>query len=187
MSHGGGFVPQKYVLAQFDSAESLIEGTTKMREKGWKQLDTHTPYPVHGIEKALGIGRIKIPTIVLGGALTGILAAYSMMYFMNVIDFPINIANRPPHSPPAFIPITFELAVLLGGSSAFLGSLFLLFKFPQPYHPLFESDNFRRASIDGFFLSVEVPHDEEHRQEEIANDARGLGATSVELIVEAER
>src|SRR5205085_2131074 len=83
-----------------------------------------------------------------GGALTGMLLAYSMMYFMNVVDFPINIANRPPHSPPAFIPITFELAVLLGGSSAFLGSLFLLFRFPQPYHPLFESENFRRASID---------------------------------------
>ena len=65
---------------------------------------------------------------------------------MNVVDFPINIGNRPPHSPPAFIPITFELAVLLGGLSAFLGSLLGLFKFPTPYHPLFESENFRRAS-----------------------------------------
>jgi hypothetical protein len=184
MSHDAAFVPQKYVLAEFSTAEALLEGTTKMREKGWKGLDTHTPYPVHGVEKALGIGRLKIPTIVLGGAITGMLLAYSMMYFMNVVDFPINIANRPPHSPPAFIPITFELAVLLGGSSAFLGSLFLLFKFPQPYHPLFESENFRRASIDGFFLSVEVPAG---KDDEISADARGAGAANVELVVEQER
>jgi hypothetical protein len=186
--HGndGPFIPERYVLAQFATPDALLEGTTKMREKGWKNLDTHTPYPVHGVEKALGLGRVKIPVIVLGGALTGMIAAYAMMYFMNVVDFPINIANRPPHSAPAFIPITFELTVLLGGSSAFLGCLFLLFKFPQPYHPLFESDNFRRASIDGFFLSIEVP-DGEGKQEQIADDVRGLGATNVELLAEALR
>ena len=105
---------------------------------------------------------------------------------LNAVDFPINIGNRPPHSPPAFIPITFELAVLLGGSSAFLGSLFLLFKFPQPYHPLFESDNFRRASIDGFVLSVEVP-DGEGQAEQIEGDVRGVGASNVELVTEALR
>jgi hypothetical protein len=184
MSHDAAFVPQKYVLAEFSTAEALLDGTTKMREKGWQGLDTHTPYPVHGVEKALGIGRLKIPTIVLGGALAGMLLAYGMMYFMNVVDFPINVANRPPHSPPAFIPITFELAVLLGGSSAFLGCVFLLFKFPQPYHPLFESENFRRASIDGFFLSVEAP---EGKGEQIQADVRGVGATNVELVVEMER
>jgi len=184
--HDGPFIPERYVLAQFATAEALLEGTTKMREKGWKNLDTHTPYPVHGVEKALGLGRVKIPAIVLGGALSGMILAYAMMYFMNVVDFPINIANRPPHSPPAFIPITFELTVLLGGTSAFLGSLFLLFKFPQPYHPLFESDNFRRASIDGFFLSIEVP-DGDGKDDQILNDVRGVGATNVELLAEALR
>jgi hypothetical protein len=184
--HDGPFIPERYVLAQFATAEALLEGTTKMREKGWKNLDTHTPYPVHGVEKALGLGRVKIPTIVLGGAIAGMFAAYAMMYFMNVVDFPINIANRPPHSPPAFIPITFELTVLLGGTSAFLGSLFLLFKFPQPYHPLFESDNFRRASIDGFFLSIEVP-DGDGKDDQILSDVRGVGASNVELVAESLR
>jgi hypothetical protein len=184
--HDGPFIPERYVLAQFATPDALLEGTTKMREKGWKNLDTHTPYPVHGVEKALGLGRVKIPLIVLGGALTGMLAGYAMMYFMNVVDFPINIANRPPHSPPAFIPITFELTVLLGGTSAFLGSLFLLFKFPQPYHPLFESDNFRRASIDGFFLSIEVP-DGDGKDDQILDDVRGVGATNAELVAEALR
>jgi hypothetical protein len=183
--HGDAFVPQRFVLAEFPTADALLEGTRKMREKGWKGLDTHTPYPVHGIEAALGLGRARIPTIVLGGAITGALLGYGMMYFMNAVDFPINIGNRPPHSPPAFIPITFELAVLLGGSSAFFGSLFGLFKFPTPYHPLFESDSFRRASIDAFFLSIEVP--EQKRPEDVMDDARLLGAVNVEVVEESYR
>jgi hypothetical protein len=179
------FVPQRYVLAEFPTPEALLDGTRKMREKGWKGLDTHTPFPVHGIEAALGLGRARIPKIVLGGALAGMVAAYSMMYFMNVVDFPINIANRPPHAPPSFVPITFELAVLLGGSSAFFGSLFGLFRFPTPYHPLFESENFRRASIDGYFLSVEVATGK--RPEDVMDDARLLGAVNVEVVEESER
>jgi hypothetical protein len=185
MSHDAAFVPQRFVLAEFPTPEALLEGTRKMREKGWKGLDTHTPYPVHGIEAALGLGRPMIPKIVLAGGLAGALLGYSMMYFMNVVDFPINIGNRPPHSPPAFIPITFELAILLGGGSAFLGSLIGLFKFPQPYHPLFESENFQRASVDAYFLSVEVPTDK--KPEDIMDDARLLGATNVEVVEESER
>lgn len=183
--HDPPFIPQRFVLAEFPSPESLLEGTRRIREKGWKGLDTHSPYPIHGIEAALGLGRARIPKIVLGGALTGAIVAYSLMYFTNVIDFPINIANRPPHSPPAFVPITFELAVLLGGGSAFLGSLFALFKFPTPYHPLFESENFRRASIDGFFLSVEVPAGKQ--PDDIMDDARVVGAVNVEVVTESER
>jgi hypothetical protein len=189
MSHGPAFVPQRIVLAEFATAEALLEGTRKMREKmqqiGHAKLDTHTPYPVHGIEEALGLGRPLIPKIVFGGAMAGVVAAYSMMYFMNVIDFPINIGNRPPHSPPAFIPITFELAVLLGGCSAFFGSVLALFRFPQPYHPVFESEAFRRASVDGFFLSVEVPAG--GAAETIADEARLVGASSVEVVEESER
>jgi hypothetical protein len=183
--HGEVFVPQRFVLAEFPTPETLLEGTRKMREKGWKGLDTHSPFPIHGIESALGLGRVKIPKIVLGGAIAGALLGYGMMYFMNAVDFPINIGNRPPHSPPAFIPITFELAVLLGGASAFFGSLFALFKFPTPYHPLFESESFRRASIDAFFLSIEVP--ERKRPEDIMDDARLLGAVNVEVVEERYR
>ena len=79
-----------------------------------------------------------------------------MIYFCNVIDFPINVGNRPLHGPPANIPITFELAVLLAGGSSFFG-FFTLARLPQPYHPVFESEDFARAAVDAFFLSVELP------------------------------
>jgi hypothetical protein len=107
-----------------------------------------------------------------------------MIYYMNVIDFPINVANRPANSPPTNLPITFELAVLLGGSSSFFG-FFALAGLPKPYHPVFEADFFARASIDGFFLSVEVPEGSD--VEKVAADVRGAGAVEVQTVAESER
>ena len=184
MSHDAGFHPRRFVLGEFADSDALLAGTHQMREKGHKGLDTHTPYPVHGIEAALGLGRPKIPTIVLLGALTGIVAAYSMIVYMNVIDFPLNVGNRPAHSPPANIPITFELAVLFGGFGAFFG-LFGLLRLPEPYHPVFEAESFRRASIDAFFLSAEVPDGVDPAV--VAADMRGFGSVEVQVVEESER
>jgi hypothetical protein len=184
MSHGSGFIPRRFVLGQFATAEALLEGTAQMRAKGHKKIDTHSPYPIHGLEKALGLGRPKIPLIVLLGGLTGACVAYAMMYYMNAYDFPINVANRPPHSPILNIPITFELSVLLGGTSAFLGTLGLA-KLPEPYHPLFEAESFRRASIDGFFCSVEVPRGEDPSA--ALADMQAVGSTEAQIVEESER
>jgi hypothetical protein len=103
---------------------------------------------------------------------------------MNVVDFPINVANRPPHSPPANIPITFELAVLLGGTSSFFGLMGLM-RLPEPYHPVFEAESFRRASIDGFFVSIEVPKGQ--NPAEVAAQLGEFGPTEVQVIEESER
>ncbi len=182
--HGESFVPRRFVVAEFRSSDALLAATRKMRDRGHSHLDTHTPYPVHGLEDALGIRGVKIPTIVLLAGIAGACTAYAMMLFMNAIDFPINVGNRPPHGAPAFVPVTFELMVLFGGVSAFVG-LMVLLRLPQPFHPVFEWDSFRRASIDGFFLSVEVPTGEDPAG--VAGDARTAGAAEVEVIVEPER
>jgi hypothetical protein len=184
MSHDAAFVPRRFVLGQFADSDSLLSATKTLREKGHKKIDTHTPYPVHGIEAALGLGRAKIPTIVLCGAIAGMCTAYAMITFMNVVDFPINIANRPMHSPPANIPITFELTVLLGGLSAFFG-FFGLARLPEPYHPVFEAESFRRASIDAFFVSIEVPAGTAPAA--VAADVKSLGSIDVQIVEESER
>ena len=181
---GSGFVARRFVLAEFASPDALLEGTRKMREAGHKSIDTHTPYPLHGLEEALGIKRLKIPTLVLLGAIAGACLGYGMIYFLNVVDWPLNVANRPAHSPPANIPITFELAVLLAGASSFFG-FFTLAGLPRPYHPVFEAESFARASIDAFFLSVEVPAG--GNPEGVAQDVRADGATDVQIIEESER
>ncbi|MEA2699510.1 MAG: hypothetical protein QOI66_3781 [Myxococcales bacterium] len=181
---GSGFVPRHFVLAEYPTTDALLQGTKEVRARGHKSVDTHTPYPVHGMEEALGIKRFKIPFIVLMGAIAGAVIAYSMIYFCNVIDWPLNVGNRPPHSPPANIPITFELTVLLASGSAFMG-VFALSKLPMPYHPVFESENFLRASVDAFFLSVEVPAGV--NADKVAEDVRAAGGQSIEIVEESER
>ena len=121
---------------------------------------------------------------VLLGAIAGACIAYSMIYFCNVIDFPINIGGRPLHGPPANIPITFELAILLAGGSSFFG-FFTLAKLPQPYHPVFESEDFARAAVDAYYLSVELPPEGE--VEKVFAEVQTAGALSAELVTESER
>jgi hypothetical protein len=179
-----GFIARRFVVAEFASPQALLDGTTKMREAGYANLDTHTPFPIHGLEEALGLKRPKIPTIVLFGAIAGACIAYSLIYFCNVIDWPLNIGNRPPHGPPANIPITFELAVLLGGGSSFFG-FFALAGLPKPYHPVFESGELTRASIDSFFLSIELPAGGD--ADRAMADVRAAGAISAEGVEESER
>jgi hypothetical protein len=179
-----GFVARRFVLAEFATPEGLVNGTRKVREAGYKDLDSHSPMPLHGMEEALGLGRPKIPLIVLCGAIAGMCIAYSMIYFCNVIDFPINVANRPMHAPAANIPITFELAILLAAGSSFFG-FFTLAKLPHPYHPVFESEDFARAAVDAYFLSIELPPEADPEKAFAA--AQAAGALSAELVTESER
>jgi hypothetical protein len=178
------FVGRRFVVAEFPSPDTLLAGTRRVREAGYKDLDTHTPFPLHGLEEALGLKRPKIPALVLLGAIAGACLAYGMIYFMNVLDWPLNIGNRPPHGPPANIPITFELAVLLAGSSAFFG-FFALSRLPQPYHPIFESEQVGRFAIDAFFLSVELPVGTD--ADRAMADVKAAGASAVEIVTESER
>jgi len=184
MSHGSSFVPRRFVMALFEGPEQLLAGATKVRKKGYAKLDTHTPYPLHGLEEALGLGRPRIPTIVLCGAITGICVALSMIYYANVHDYPINVANRTLVSLPAWIPITFELAVLLGGTSSFFGVIALM-KLPQPYHPVFQWEKFRENSVDGFMLSVEL--DTSDDADAALAYVGEVGGQHAELITEVER
>jgi hypothetical protein len=184
VSDGHGWRARRFVLGQFADSDALLVATRKLRESGQKKLDTHTPYPVHGIEAALGLGRAKIPTIVLCAALAGACAAYAMIYYMNVFDFPINIGNRPPHSAPANIPITFELTILFGGTSAFFGLMGLM-RLPEPYHPVFEAESFRRASVDAFFLSAEI--EPGSSPADVASAMKEQGSIDVQIVEESER
>lgn len=149
-------VGKTFVLGRFPTGEALVDACYKVREKGFDGIDTHSPYPLHGGDEALGLGQSRVPRIALAGGLTGMFGGYLMMVYMNSINWPLNVAGRPAHAPPSFIPITFETTVLLASLSIFFGLLALM-RLPQPYHAVFEHEEFRTAVNDGFWLSVALP------------------------------
>jgi len=168
-----------YVLGQFPNDRALLEAARTLRAEGQKNLDLHTPYPIHGAEEALGLKRSTVPIVALIGGVTGAVLGYLLQWYTVGYDWPLNVGNRPPHSPPAFIPVTFEGGVLIAVLSIFLGLLFAYFGFPRVDHPVFEVEEFRSASIDGLWLSAEVSKEEGAA---VAAALERLGAANVSVV-----
>ena len=143
------------LLAEFTTAEALIEATHKAHEAGYRRMDAYTPYPIEEVGHALGARGTRLPYIVLAGGVLGAIAGYMLQYYASVMDYPLNVGGRPFHSWPSFIPATFETTVLLAAFAAVLGMLGLN-GLPQPYHPVFGVPGFEAASRDRFFLQIEA-------------------------------
>jgi len=172
-------VLDSWVLAEFATPDALVKATNEMRLKGFQGMDTYSPYPLHGGSEALGLPPSRVPFIALGGAITGAVSALAMQTWMNTIDYPLNVGGRPLLSLPAWIPITFELAVLLTAFGVFFGILGLS-RLPQPYHPVFEHEAFRSASTHGYWLSV--PKLVGVNVADVQTQLQSLGATQVTVV-----
>jgi len=147
--------PMYGLMAEFHTAEELLEAVHKVHEAGFKHVDALTPYPIEEVAHALELPRSKMPLIVLGGGITGGLAGYMLQYWSQVLEYPMNIGGRPFHSWPAFIVPTFEMTILFAALSAVLG-MFALNGLPEPYHPVFNVPRFALASRDLYFLVIEA-------------------------------
>lgn len=143
------------VLAEFESAAALFHACELVRDAGYTRWDSHSPFPVHGIEKAMGVKPSKLPWIVVVMALVGGIGGFGLQAWINLEAYPMVISAKPYLSWPAFIPVTFELTVLLSAFGAVFGMLGLN-KLPQLYHALFHSQRFARATDDRFFISIEA-------------------------------
>jgi hypothetical protein len=168
-----------YVLGEFSGDRALLDAARVLRAEGITNLDLHSPYPIPGAEEALGLRRSTVPVIALIGGVTGAITGYLLQWYTVGFDWPLNVGNRPPHSPPAFVPVTFEVGVLVSALTIFFGLLFAYFRFPRVYHPVFEVEAFRSASIDGLWLSAAVP---DGRGEATAAALRRLGASQVSVV-----
>jgi hypothetical protein len=146
--------PYHGLMAEFETAEQLLAATRHARQQGYRNMDAYSPYPVEGLATELGMVRTSVPFIVLVGGLVGAAAGFFMQYWSMAVDYPFNVGGRPPNSWPVFIPITFEIMVLVAAFTAFLGVLFLN-GLPRPNHPVFNVPSFARASQDRFFLCIE--------------------------------
>lgn len=144
------------LLAKFNTQEALVAATRRAYEAGYRKFDTYTPYPVEGLSEAMHLKGSILPYVILAGGVAGALTGFLMQAFATGIDYPLNIGGRPLFSWPAYIPITFELTILFAAFAGVLG-LFAVTRFPQPYHPVFNSEDFNaHASQDAFYLGIEA-------------------------------
>jgi hypothetical protein len=142
-------------LAEFDSPHALIDAAEQVRDAGYTRWDCHTPFPVHGLNDAMGLKPTRLPLLVFGAGLTGASVGLLLQWWTNAVDYPYIIAGKPFFSLPANIPVTFELTILFSAVTAFLGML-ILNGLPAWYHALFGSKRFRRVTADRFFISIEA-------------------------------
>ena len=144
------------VVAEFEDPGLLVEALRAVHDRGYRKVETYSPYPIHEVDEILEHGpERRLPRLVLAGGILGTLTAWGMQYYIAAIDYPLHIGGRPLNSWPAFIVIMFELTILFASLTAFFGTLALC-GLPLPHHPLFNFPRFALASKNRFFLCVEA-------------------------------
>jgi mono/diheme cytochrome c family protein len=166
------------VLAEFDTPGALIEGARKVRDAGYTDFDCFSPFPVHGIDEAMGIKRTILPVIVFCVGLSGTVGALYLQWWMNAYNWPWNISGKPAWSIPANIPIGFEGTILMAVFASFFG-MWILNKLPQVWHPFFRVERFNHVTDDAFLLGIEAK-DRRFDAEKTTKLLKDAGAISVE-------
>ena len=169
-------------LAQYDTSAKVLHAAERVRKAGYTKFDTHTPFPVHGMDAAMGLPDSRVGWIVFFSGLTGVSSAYLMMWWMGGVDYPLIVGGKPGFTLPSSVPIMFELMVLLSAFGALFGMLHLN-KLPRHHHPVFESDTFRSASDDKFFISIEA-EDPKFDLAETKSVLEGTHPETLELVEE---
>jgi hypothetical protein len=147
------------LMAEFETPTALVEAATRARAQGYRQMDAFSPFPIEELTEALAIRPTRLPLVVLIGGLLGCIGGFFMQWYSAAVDYPLNIGGRPNNSWPMFIPVTFEMTVLVAGLTVVLAML-ALNGLPMPYHPVFNVPRFALATRDRFFLCIEAtdPH-----------------------------
>jgi len=168
------------ILAEFSNPGTLLHAAQSVREAGYSHFDTHSPFPIHGMDKAMGLGNSIIGWITLCGGMAGLALATWMQWWMGKVDYAMNISGKPFFAVEPSIPVMFELTVLLAALATVAG-MFALDGLPRPYNPLFFSTEFLRVTDDAFFLHV-AASDEQFESGTTTQMLQDLGALHIETI-----
>lgn len=169
------------LMAEFEEAEQVLGATQRAYDEGYRRMDAYSPFPVEGLAEALGRDFSPVPLFTLAGGMIGGLGGYFMQWYAMAQLYPLNVGGRPLNSWPNFIPVTFELTILVASISA-VTAMILLNRLPQPNHPVFNVPEFERASIDRFFLCIEARDAKFDREEtrKFLESLKPLKVTEVE-------
>ncbi len=170
------------LLAEYKDPGSLLHAAEKLRDAGYKKFETYSPFPIHGMDQAMGIKDSVLGWIVVTCGAIGLLSAIALQTWVSVYAYKIVTSGKLLFSFQAFVPICFELMVLLSGFGAVFGML-ALNKLPQLYHPLFKVPKFSTATSHGFFVTVEAT-DQRFSLEDTTRFLKEIGGQSVETVEE---
>ena len=143
------------LIAAFDTTPALFRACVQVRDAGYTQWDTTTPFPVHGLDAAMGMRRSKVPRFSLVGGIVGFITGMSMIWFVGSYDYPLIVGGKPYFSPMFAFPVAYELTILFT-AFATIGGMFILNKLPMHYHPLLKAPQFVRAMDDRFYVVIET-------------------------------
>ncbi len=179
------------IMAEFETPAQIMEAAKKVHAAGYRFWDCHTPFAVHGLDKAMGIKRTILPFLVLGAGATGATLGFTLQAFTNatgtsiwalvwVTGYPFLVSGKPLMSVPAWVPVIFELTILLSALSA-AGLMLLLNGLPRLSHPLLANNRFRRATDDRFFIVIEA-RDPKFLRSKTEAFLKSLNAKSIEVV-----
>jgi hypothetical protein len=169
-------------MAEFEDPNALVAATYRAHHEGYRAMDAYSPFPIEELHEALGEHHTRLPLLVLIGGLCGCVGGYLLQYWASGMAYPLNIAGKPYHAWPMFIPVTFECTILAASISAVLGML-ALNGLPMPYHPVFNVPRFELASRNRFFLCIEA-RDSKFELEKTRTFLETLGAVEVSTVAD---
>ena len=143
------------LMAEFDDANKLVDAARRTYAEGYRKMDTYSPFPIEAAWEAMHVHDRPVSFFVLCGGIVGMVGGFGLCYWVSKYAYALNVGGRPLNSWPAFIPVTFELTVLIASFAAVI-SMLALNGLPMPYHPVFNVPSFLRASQDRFFLAIEA-------------------------------
>ncbi len=170
------------MIAEFADTTDLYHAAEKTRDAGYSRWDVYSPFPIHGMDAAMGLTKSPLAWLVFFGGLTGALTGLGLQWWTSVVDYQLIVQGKPFFSLPAFFPIIFELTILLSAFTTVFG-LMLLCRLPQFNHKIFAWDGFKRVTDDAFFLAIESS-DPKFSDNETRKFLNEIGATEINVIHE---
>jgi hypothetical protein len=168
------------IIAEFETAAAIMHAAEKVRDSGFRKWDVFTPFPVHGMDRAMGLKNSKVGWFSFIGGATGYTSGMLMIWYLNAVDYAIPIGGKPMFSPHGAFPPSYELTILLGAFGAIFGMLFLN-RLPRLHHPLLKHERFKLATHDRFFVVIETG-DPKFSETETRALLESAGSKHIELV-----